>query len=914
MGDDFGAAKTIGLRFSERMSGYLSEGVSGFEEGEKEGERKNNFLSFDVTIQIDDIEDFCKLSGRQAKLEGAVSSGPLGQNLSISNGIFSLFRPDPTTGKRHMTYSFRFTGNDSQDYFLYGYKVIYDDPKIDMMEDMTKLFTRVYRGNSSEGPLYGSGILRFRMPSLPSMLTSFKVTNTSSLIAKFKAISQFFSFCYGEIRDTYFKKVSPIYHSDYENMVLRGKLASGEGGEREFFFFSGIHDKDFPWGDEEVFWDVALIIRREDGTWERYALTDRNIDGLDLDVEDRTYKYKGPLYQIMEGYQLSRSELKKSSLPPHLRKVQAEIEIQFDYEKYDPVDVPFTLAPEYPKMIPHEFLDNIREWHPQLENLGWHLVPHRVKVKEGKILLQDEAVSKELSLVAEKTVGEAERALFSNFRWPKLYYNYFCALSPETKTLYVKVRSGALRGNRKDVVVDRIQEELGKIIGRLVTLDLQIDDEGQRIWKPPEGKSFQTVDENLLELNNDHFPTAVFQRRIVSLRDEKGTLYLAMEEDMDTLNLGSIHSDRVVKAAAIKRGDKFQALDDVLEMTGFFEKLDEARQKSGKSKETFFIVVKPNFMFMYSTKDQSTYTDPQLVEFLMDRIFEKGFRNLAVAEARSTYGTFFTNREVKKVAHHIGLTEKNYRIIDLSEDLEEYEFSGKLGKHFVNQEWKNADFRIAFAKNKTHAYARYTLALKVIYGALPMENKFLEYHHKRDIYSTTIEFIQHFPIHFALIDAYISADGPFGIFADKKPNITETIIGSEDLVATDWIGAAKMGLDPMVSDYMKLAAEAFGKPQIKLIGDRTIYPDWVNVTDVIPMTAFGVLDKNYYFGNLLYSIFAYMEDFFQYKDPSMAKRFARLLADPLKSLFFQKIEKGELGDELNKKLYQFFTDEKESAR
>jgi uncharacterized protein (DUF362 family) len=51
----------------------------------------------------------------------------------------------------------------------------------------------------------------------------------------------------------------------------------------------------------------------------------------------------------------------------------------------------------------------------------------------------------------------------------------------------------------------------------------------------------------------------------------------------------------------------------------------------------------------------------------------------------------------------------------------------------VNREWKNADFRIACAKNKTHSYARYTLTLKVIYGALPMENKFLEYHHKRDI-------------------------------------------------------------------------------------------------------------------------------------------------------------------------------------
>jgi hypothetical protein len=113
----------------------------------------------------------------------------------------------------------------------------------------------------------------------------------------------------------------------------------------------------------------------------------------------------------------------------------------------------------------------------------------------------------------------------------------------------------------------------------------------------------------------------------------------------------------------------------------------------------------------------------------------------------------------------------------------------------------------------------------------------------------------------------------------------------------------------MVSDYMKLAVEAFGKPRIEMIGDRTIYPNWVNVTDVVPMTAFGTLDKNYYFGNLFYSVFAYMEDFFQYKDPGMGKKFARLLADPVKSLFFQKIEKGEIDQDLNKKLYDSFTEE-----
>jgi uncharacterized protein (DUF362 family) len=522
-------------------------------------------------------------------------------------------------------------------------------------------------------------------------------------------------------------------------------------------------------------------------------------------------------------------------------------------------------------------------------------------------VLQDGSLREEYAISADQTTGEAEKSTFTNIRWPKLYYNYFCALNPSLDEVYVKIRSDVLRGNRKDIVLDKVQEGLGKLINRVVSLDLVMTPRSCRVISSEKADSWQMVQDNLLEINNDHFPTAVFQRRVVALQDPRGQVFYSMEEDMDTLNLGCLKSDRVVKAAAIKGADKYQILDEVLEKTDFFKKLEEAWERSGKDKEDFAIIVKPNFMFMYSTKDPSTYTDPQLIEHLMNRIFEQGYRNLACAEARSTLGTFFTNREVKTVGRHIGLTEKNYRIVDLSEDLEEYSFEGKLGNHYVNREWKNADFRIAFAKNKTHTYAFYTLTIKDIYGALPMENKFLEYHHNRDIFSTTIEFIKHFPIHFAIIDAYVSADGPFGIFADKNPNHTDTVIASEDLVAADWIGAAKMGLDPMVSDYMKLAVDAFGKPQIKMIGDRTIYPDWVNVTDVLPLFAFGVLDRNYYFGNLFYSLFGYMEDFFRYKDPRVARRFARILADPIKSLFFQKAERGEFDVELNKKLFDLFT-------
>ncbi|MGC8809306.1 MAG: DUF362 domain-containing protein, partial [bacterium] len=578
----------------------------------------------------------------------------------------------------------------------------------------------------------------------------------------------------------------------------------------------------------------------------------------------------------------------------------------FNYEKYAPINIPFGLIKPEEKFLKKSIEEILFEWIPLLNSLGFTLTPWRVFSCAGKIEIIGKDFKEEYFLIPEKTFGEAEKGTLSNLRWPKLAYKYNCQLSAQRPDIFITLQTDILWQKRRDFR-DKSEEFLGQLIKQIVSLKLHLQPGKYSKILSKKTTPFYKEERLLLEIINDHFPSAVLKRKMLIREDAQGQIYGGLEEETDPLNLGSINSERIVKVAAIKDENKFRALDEVLSQTGFFDKLAQAQQVAHKSKAEFSIIIKPNFMFMYSLNDPSTYTDPELIEYLIDRIYEKGYRNIACAEARSTYGIFFTNREVKTVAQYIGLKAKNYRIIDLSEDLVEFSFSGKLGQHYVNRAWQQADFRISFAKNKTHSYAFYTLAIKNIYGALPLENKFFEYHHQRDIFETTIAFIQAFPVHFALIDAHLSADGPFGIFADKNPNPTQTIIGSEDLVATDWIGAAKMGLDPLVSDYMRRAVKAFGKPHIQLIGDRSIYPHWVNVSDIIPLIAFNVLDRQYYFGNLFYSVFAYMDEFFQYKDPGLGRKLARVLAHPLKTLFFQKIKKGEFEVNLNKKLFAKFS-------
>ena len=341
---------------------------------------------------------------------------------------------------------------------------------------------------------------------------------------------------------------------------------------------------------------------------------------------------------------------------------------------------------------------------------------------------------------------------------------------------------------------------------------------------------------------------------------------------------------------ALKGEDKFDLLDRVLEETGFFEILEKRFTKTGKTKESFSVVIKPNFMYSHHIKDISSYTDPKLVEALIDKIKEKGYPNITIVEAQSTLGNYYKNREVVKVAEYLGYSaDKNYRIIDLTEEMVPYDYGGRLGKHFVGPTWRDADFRLSFAKNKTHVFCHYTLTLKNIYGTLPMQNKLKEYHSKREYDWPTIESLKHFPVHFGLIDGIYSADGQFGVIVGPTPVHTKTMIGGENLMAVDWVGAKKMGLDPddpKVGRYLPLAVEAFGKPEITWVGDKSVYEPWQNVSELI-IKSLDIIEEAYAFSDWWFSGLKAMDKYFPFKKKALPIYILRKILAPLKRLVFR---------------------------
>jgi hypothetical protein len=227
--------------------------------------------------------------------------------------------------------------------------------------------------------------------------------------------------------------------------------------------------------------------------------------------------------------------------------------------------------------------------------------------------------------------------------------------------------------------------------------------------------------------------------------------------------------------------------------------------------------------------------------------------------------------------------------VDLTEEMVEYDYGGRLGKHYVGPTWRDADFRVSFAKNKTHVFCNYTLTLKNIYGTLPKQNKLKEYHTKREYDWPTIETMKHFPVHFGLIDAVYSADGQFGVIVDPKPNHTKTIIGGENLIAVDWVGAQKMGLDPddpKVGRFLPLASEAFGKPEINWIGDKSVYHPWKNVSKFF-IYALDLIEEAYDLSYWGFACLSAQDKYFAFKKKNLLVRIIRKLLTPLRRRLYK---------------------------
>ncbi len=328
------------------------------------------------------------------------------------------------------------------------------------------------------------------------------------------------------------------------------------------------------------------------------------------------------------------------------------------------------------------------------------------------------------------------------------------------------------------------------------------------------------------------------------------------------MNLGEhpIYS-RPAAVYLVTGNTKLEALDEALERAGFVEQLEEHHRASGKQRDEFAIAIKPNIMTASVAEDDSpVYTDPVLVERLIQRIRGRGFRNIAVVEARNVYDYSYRGRSVEAVAEMVGYTSNGYRIVNLTEEKVPFDYGGALGAHVVGETWRDADYRISFAKNKTHWQCFYTACIKNVYGCLPEWDKMHHYHGSGvEFYQAAVLMADHFPVHFGLLDAWVSGDGFSGHVRDAHPNETRTIVASRNIFALDWVAGEKMRLEPAQNFVMQEALNRWGVIEIDRRGDMTPWYPWVNVGR-LPVVAFAWIEEWYQVSRFLSRAMAAHQD------------------------------------------------------
>jgi uncharacterized protein (DUF362 family) len=224
------------------------------------------------------------------------------------------------------------------------------------------------------------------------------------------------------------------------------------------------------------------------------------------------------------------------------------------------------------------------------------------------------------------------------------------------------------------------------------------------------------------------------------------------------------------------------------------------------------------------------------------------------------YDYSYQGRSVAAVAEMLGYTCRGYRIEDLSEQKEPYDYGSVLGQHSVGRTWRDADYRISFAKNKTHWQCFYTGCLKNIYGCLPEADKMRHYHgKKREFYQCCILILDRFPVHFGFLDAWMSGDGFSGHVRDAKPNSTRAIFASDNIFALDWVMGEKMEINPSLNYVIQEGIYRWGTINITRKGNMTTWHPWRNIRPFV-VIALDAMEEAYWTSRFFSRSFASEQD------------------------------------------------------
>lgn len=179
-----------GLRFTERMAGFLSTRVKeGYEVGYALGRDEGMSIEFIITIEFPNLDAALGNPSLPGTIAGTVTAPAVSPSpLVVTKGEFVLLKPDPDRVETStMRYDMDLQGEDGRRFQLAGFKVLHDRAGLDAWSDTTTLFITIRDGDG----VVGVGMMRISFVDFLRQLLTISVLRVPDIWRRIRYTGQF---------------------------------------------------------------------------------------------------------------------------------------------------------------------------------------------------------------------------------------------------------------------------------------------------------------------------------------------------------------------------------------------------------------------------------------------------------------------------------------------------------------------------------------------------------------------------------------------------------------------------------------------------------------------------------------------------------------------------------------------------
>jgi predicted patatin/cPLA2 family phospholipase len=213
-GDDYPAevhTAQTGLRFKEKLKGYVGFGANDPREGFERGRDEGDELEAHMTVTVEGVNRFITTPEHEASVGGSVVCERLGGERPVGEGVFNIFVDEGDPTRKKVLYRLFFEDSDGRPVTLSGFKDLQDDPGMDFLADTSTAYVKLYRGRVSADEEAGAevlaaGVIRVGMLGFVKQLATFRAEGPTAA-DRAAALARFGTFYLGRLWDVYARRL-----------------------------------------------------------------------------------------------------------------------------------------------------------------------------------------------------------------------------------------------------------------------------------------------------------------------------------------------------------------------------------------------------------------------------------------------------------------------------------------------------------------------------------------------------------------------------------------------------------------------------------------------------------------------------------------------------------------------------------